>query len=65
MDIRLEFRVNELRKLPNLHLHRDLNRKRKIKGFKSESGKFTQVFQEFSRKTINRKTFGRFKPLDI
>ena len=26
LDTRLKFRVNKLRKLPNLHFHRDLNR---------------------------------------
>ena len=43
--------------MPNLHvLNRkilgkiDLDRKRKIKDFKSESGKFIQICQEVSRK---------------
>ena len=46
-------------------LKRDLDRKRKIKDFKSESGKFSQICQEVSRKTINRKTFVRSKSLDM
>ena len=61
----MKFRVNKLRKLPNLHVKRDLYRKRKIKDFKFESGKFTQICQNVSRKIINRKTFARIKLLDI
>ena len=58
----MKFRVNELRKLPNLHVKRDLDRNRKIKDFKSESGKFTQICQEVSRKVINKKSFVRINP---
>ena len=51
--------------MPNPHVKRDLYRKRKIKDFKSKSGKFTQICQEVPSKTINRKTFVKNKPLDI
>ena len=58
----MKFRVNELRKLPNLHVKRDLDRNRKIKDFRSESGKFTQIWQKVSRKAINKKIFVRIDP---
>ena len=58
----MKFRVNELRKLPNLHVKRDLDRNRKIKDFRSESGKFTQIWRKVSRKAINKKSFVRINP---
>ena len=60
----MKFKVNELKELSNLHLHRDLKRKRKIKDFKSESGKSTQIYHEVSKRTIDRKTLARVKSLD-